>query len=445
MARPVKRIRRRAERFRGYAGRFRGHAERFRAHAGRAFVACLLMLAASLASADVCREIDARWFRQTLVDQHLSRWLSHAATESGLFRAAFDRAWNPAAKQPNDLTAQSRLVYVMVSGYELTGDRRYLEAAVRGADFLLARFSDNLHPGFVRRVDASGAIADSSKHTYGHAFAIFALAHAYRVTRDQRYREAAFRTWYTLDVFLRDPRGGFRPEAPRDFGPTSGLRTQNPVMHLFEAMLALWDATRDPVALRGAQGVGDFVLRHLLEGLPDGGAYIPEWYDGNWTGLAKGKGGTIDLGHQFEWAYLLSAGEKRGLPPLYAKAAERLLDYGLRVGYDPSVGGIFGSAEPDHVVRRSKGWWQQAELLRALMHHASLRGRSDLWPRFRQTLGFVRSEFVDEANGGWYGAPRAECVKSKCGDRQAGVGYHVTAMHREAIDLAADCRKNTVR
>ena len=402
-------------------------------------VIALLSLSAASAAGRVCSEVDAVWFRRTVVQDHLAHWLAAAPSDSGLYRSKVDREWRPAAQQRTDLTAQSRLIYAMASGFDLTGDARYLDAVRSGADFLLQHFADPMHPGFFRRVDESGRVIDDSKHTYGHAFAIFGLAHAYRVTRDKRYRESAFQTWYAMNVFLGDATGGYRPGASRDFAPNSGLRTQNPVMHLFEAMLALWDATKEPAALEGAQRVGDFVLRRLLEGLPDGGAFIAEWYDGQWVPLKRDKGGYIDLGHQFEWAYLLSAGEQRGLPSLYGLAAERLMSYGLRVGYDSTNGGTLNSAEPDHVRRTGKGWWQQAELLRALMHHAAFRGQTGLWPKYRQTLAFVRSEFVDSVNGGWYGEPRSACMKSACKNVQPGVGYHVTAMHREAIELTSAC------
>jgi uncharacterized protein YyaL (SSP411 family) len=41
----------------------------------------------------------------------------------------------------------------MVVGYETTGERRYLDVAIRGADFLLNRFPDPQHGGFFDRVD----------------------------------------------------------------------------------------------------------------------------------------------------------------------------------------------------------------------------------------------------------------------------------------------------
>jgi uncharacterized protein YyaL (SSP411 family) len=217
--------------------------------------------------------IDAAWHRHALLDGLLARWVAVAPSETGAMRSAVDRRWVAAAEQPGDLTEHARLVYAFAIGYELSQDKRYLDAADRGAEFLLAHFHDPLHGGFFTRVAADGRVIHPSKSAYGHAFALFALSHMARVTQQERYRSAALRTWQVIHTWLRNPSGGFFGDLPRDFAkpaqPQGG--SQNPVMHMFEALLALHDATQDPAALDGAKGVAEFVVYKLLVGLPDGG------------------------------------------------------------------------------------------------------------------------------------------------------------------------------
>jgi mannobiose 2-epimerase len=281
------------------------------------------------------RQIDTAWHRRSLLDDHLSRWLAVAPTDSGLFRASFTRDWKPNGTIATDLTAQSRLVYAMAIGYELTTDSRYYDAATRGADFMLTHFRDPVHGGFYRSVASDGRVLNAEKHTYGHAFALLALAHMSRIGREARFRDAALVTWKEIDRGLRDSSGGFRPEAPNDFSPTVGLRNQNPLMHMFEALLALCDATDDPIAREGASSVGNFAVYRLLQGLPDGTACIPEWYDDHWRPLpTRDAGGYIDIGHQFEWSHLLLGSDRRGLSPILSASAERLLQYAIKLGYD---------------------------------------------------------------------------------------------------------------
>lgn len=383
------------------------------------------------------KPIDAEWHRQRLIEGHLSKWLAVAPTESGLFLTAFDRQWKPTRATDGDLTGHSRLIYAMLVGYELTHDRRYLEAATRGADFLLRRFRDPVHGGYFDRVSADGKIISDVKGTYGHAFALFALSHMFRVTREEPYRVAAMSTWREINTKLRDASGGFRPQAPRDFGPAApGGRTQNPLMHLFEALLALREATGDPEALAGANSVGNFVIYQLLKGLPDGSAYIPEWYNEHWQPLPdRDKGGYTDIGHQFEWSHLLISAERLGLSGVYAATSARLLQYALKVGYDEAEGGSFNRADPDGSVNRDKYWWPQSECARALIAAAAINGQRDLWRRYEQTLALINKEFIDPANGGWRVGSAQLCQRGGCTDTQPDP-YHMTGMHLAAINAA---------
>ncbi|HQR12035.1 MAG TPA: AGE family epimerase/isomerase [Casimicrobiaceae bacterium] len=409
-------------------------------------VAAMIAMAAGIAGCDLLEsrplQPDAKWHERALVDGHLAHWLAVAPSETGFLHASVTRAWKPREQKTTDLVTQSRLIYVLLSGYEVTGDTRYLDAARRGADFLLRHFSDPVHGGLFRAVDVDGRVVSDSKHTYGHAFAIFALSHAYRVTRDERYRAAAMATWRAVQANLSDPGGGFRPEAPRDFSVgESGSRTQNPVMHLFEALLALYDATGDPDVLADARSIGDFVVDRLMHGLPDGGAYIAERYDAKWKPLPEDGGGNIELGHQFEWAFLLNSSAERGLPSVYAAVAQRLLDYAIATGYDEQSGGCFNVAYANGKVVRDKGYWQQSECLRTIMRYASLYGKPEMKRRYEQTLSLVQDELIDAANGGWYFMTRSDCTRRSCPDEQPDA-YHMTAMHREALALAARANAN---
>lgn len=381
------------------------------------------------------QRIFAEWHRQDL-QAHLSRWLTISPTPSGLLLSGFDRQWHPTAIKSGDLVSHSRLIFTMVSGYEVTGDQRYLDAAIRGTDFLLSNFKDSLRGGFFEQVDIDGKVVNSSKNTYSHAFALLALSHVARITKNEKYRAAALSAWQDINLNLRDSDGGFRPEAPRDFSPSNSLRSQNPVMHMFEALLALVDATGDPRALAGAKSVGDFVLYKLLQGQPDGGAYIPEWYDSHWKPLPnKEEGGYIDIGHQFEWSHLLFSSEVRGLSPLYSATAERLLKYALTVGYDETEGGVFNRVYPDGSIDRGKFWWEQAEALRALMVAASNTRRNDLWRRYEQTLDFTKEQLLDSTNGGWKLADKRSCESGICGNEQPEP-YHMIGMDLTALTLS---------
>lgn len=388
---------------------------------------------------EVQSRIDAQWHRRTLEKDHLEHWLKSLPTDSGFFNTAVARDWRVLDAQPGDLVAHARGIFVMAAGHELTGHPAYAAQVRQGADFMLARFRDPLHGGWLEAVNPDGSVRNSNKRLYSQAFAIFALAHAYRATGEKRYRDAALQSWHEIRLHFADRHGGFRAGMNRDFSRTTLDNSQNPLMHLFEALVELYRASDSQEAREGAEIIGRFIAYERLEGLPDGSARIPELYDADWKPLPGTRGGRIDIGHQFEWAYLFSAAAEAGLNPVYAGVADRLLSYAVANGLPAGEAGAIASLTPEGKSDRQHGYWQQAEALRALMHHAAVRGRDDLWGRVTQLTDYIRSEFLDDRNGGWTPAPRSTCEKSGCPDRQPD-GYHMTTMHLEAIRLAGQKR-----
>jgi mannose/cellobiose epimerase-like protein (N-acyl-D-glucosamine 2-epimerase family) len=209
------------------------------------------------------------------------------------------------------------------------------------------------------------------------------------------------------------------------------------MMHLFEALLALHDATGSREVRNDAKALADAIFTRLYQ---EQGGYLPEFYDSEWKPLIAEKRGHIDLGHQFEWAFLLSRAVEKGFPKQYLKTGRRLLDFGMKHAWDPEAGGIYSRSSYDSVVvREPKMWWQQAEHLRAVSHYAALRGRSDLWPAFDKSLDFVKRNFMDSEYGGWYfdydpARPREEKRTHKGLPTQ--IGYHVVGFYAEGLRLS---------
>ncbi len=388
------------------------------------------------ASGDVRDHIDTEWFRQTLA-RETENWLRAAVTPNGFFQVKLDREWRAVGDQAATLTSQNRQIYVMATGYELTRDRQYQAALTHGADFLLANSRDSQHGGMLFTVSPDGKVLDDRKDCYGHSFAIFGLSHAARVTRDEKYRQAALETWSEMKKNLRDQAGFFKPGTTRDFSEVRGTNSQNPMMHLFEALLALHDATGSREVYQDAEAhVNAMFSKGSGQLFEERAGYLPEVYDAQWKPLPASKCGRVDLGHQFEWAYLLSHAVEKNFPQRYLGIGERLLEYGMRVAYDAGTGGIFSVGDYEgNAVREPKGWWQQCELLRALMHYAVLRKRPDLWEPFHQSLEFVKRNFMDSEHGGWYFSHDPGNPSRRAG--QAGYGYHVCGMYDEALRLAA--------
>jgi len=375
------------------------------------------------------KDFDFDWFRTFLLDDLLPHWLEAAVTDEGLFHAQLDRQWRRVGEPVGTAVSQTRLLYNFAMGYDLTGDDAYLRAVESGARFLLEKFKDTEHGAWFHSVGPGGAVVDDHKDAYDLAFIIFGLSHAFRVTKVETFRAGISEAWEILNSRFRDEHGGIMRRLTRDFRPDEERRTQNPTMHLFEALLAAGEV--EPAMYQEAEQVGRFVLGRLMHW--DGQPCVPELYDLGWNELPADRGGYVCVGHQFEWAYLLSSAVERGLPGWWLAPATDLLQFGLRVGYDLRDGGILNAATPaGKILSADKGWWEQCEGIRAMMRHAVLHGRDDLWEPLAKSARFVRKNYVDHTHGGWYSSAAPDGAHKGGGFK---VDYHVVGMCVEAIRL----------
>jgi len=206
------------------------------------------------------------------LEQHLVRracWRFAALRPPGCCQAAFDREWVliPDTGHPT-LTTQSRLIFTMVGGFEAPGERHYLDVAVRGADFCSAVSTIPCMVGRSRRVDADGKVINPGKENLQPCLWRFS-----RLVSDwtRVIKEELFRMGCVLSACVTSTSESERfqrripPEAPRDSAHRDSLRTQNPVMQMFEALLAPGQMPRATHRLAGAQSVGNFVLYKLCK------------------------------------------------------------------------------------------------------------------------------------------------------------------------------------
>lgn len=362
----------------------------------------------------------------------LSRWLAAADRPDGLFHAALDRQWQPVGKTVGTLVSQSRLLYNFAIGYQVTGQEAYLDAVRRGSHCLLDRFFDGQNGGWNWSAGPDG-VEDDSKNAYGHAFVIFGLSHAWTVTKEPVLLEAAIETIKVMETSFRDRLGGYRWYLTNDFRDAKDVRSQNPMMHLFEALLALSRVEgAEDFALAQAEELAEWIFTELFR---PGEGCLPERYTLQWQPLEADPDGSVDVGHQFEWAYLLSRAVEAGLGQQYLQTAGRLLEYGLKHGLDATGGGIYSNASFDGTITHpAKSWWQQAEAARALLHHAVRRGRDDCRAPFDLMMEFIRGKMVDPEYGGWFQTYPADERAMNKGSAWK-VDYHVTGLCHEPVRL----------
>lgn len=372
----------------------------------------------------------ASWFVRDLTDRLLPLWLEKAPRENGFFFSQFDREWNPKEVDEGTLVSQSRLIYTMAAGYARTGDQRYRTAAEKGIEFLEAHFRDSEAPGYIWSCRSDGALVDEAKHSYGHSFVIYAYANAASMLGNGEYGDRAKRVWDEYREGFGHADGGYYHVMTRNFVPSGEPLSQNPMMHLFEALVCLGSLAGHEAVLRDAGGLADFIINRLID-VKTG--FLPELFNASWLPIKESDGNRVDVGHAFEWGFLLSDAVRRGLPKRFLSYAHQFLDAGLTLGFDRERGLVFSPASLDgEKVKRTNSYWEQCEALRTLFHFAALRDRPELSANFDILAGFVRAHYIDEEHGGWYTTitPKGTPSDTKKGGIYK-LDYHQTSMTLE--------------
>jgi mannose/cellobiose epimerase-like protein (N-acyl-D-glucosamine 2-epimerase family) len=264
---------------------------------------------------------------------------------------------------------QARQIYVFshakILGLMPEGDR----IAEQGVDFVMRHgFPDGIACGVVHSFDRDGTVHDAKRDTYDHAFLLFALSWYHRASGDTQVRDTILALGEAIWAILRHPGGaGFVV----DDGGTDELH-QNPHMHLFEAVLAAFDATGEAIFLDRARELFELFRTRMFD--PVSGV-LREFYDAHWQPAVGEKGQIVEPGHHAEWVWLLKWYADRAGEPLCNEAA-RLYDFARAHGR--SGPGVLLCDEvwtDGRVKKASTRSWPQTEAIKAEVAMAEARGK----------------------------------------------------------------------
>ena len=358
----------------------------------------------------------AEELHQHLIGSLLPLWRDHGVDpQQDGFVAQIEPGRRPRLEDPRRLLVQVRQIYVFTLGSLAGGPAWMDELASRGVDVLLRDFWDEEHGGFFLSTSASGAPIDRVKDLYAHSFVLLAMA-ARHAAGDLRALTLAERTLALLEEHLADDvHGGFLEAADADWTPRTGLRRQNPHMHLFEAALALAEQERDgPWTLLAQRLLALFEGRHVdvERGL------LREYFEDDWKQREDERGLVTEPGHHFEWVWLLHEYARICDEERVLSLAAALFDRGIGVGIDAEHGGVYDEVDVDGaVLRDSKRLWPQTEYLKAL----AVRGDLD---ELRRALDWCWDRYVDPETGGWREQLRRDGTPSSTRMNATSV-YHV--------------------
>ncbi len=235
------------------------------------------------------------WYRRDA----LPLWLQHGYDDAcGGFYETLDFSGSGVSGQPRRVRVQARQIHTFtqsaIRGWAPEGEA----LAAKGFDYVLANACpDGGARGCVHLLSDSGAILDDRRDLYDQAFLLLACASRWEAAQDRRALTLAERTVSFLDRELASPHGGWMESDQYEMP-----RRQNPHMHLFEAFMALYDATGDDSYQDYATSIHGLFNRHFFDASK---GILREFFDEKLVVLDSAKGKIIEPGHMMEWVWLL--------------------------------------------------------------------------------------------------------------------------------------------
>lgn len=331
---------------------------------------------------------------------------------------------------PIRLMVQARQVHV----YALAARRGWYEPALPLVERAFRSMQRDYHrrdgrDGWAFSIMRDGKIADPVRDLYAHAFVLLAVASYVDATGKSAALTIADETLAFLDANLLAPQGGGYVEAvPR----RAGYRRQNPHMHLFEALLALWECSQQSRYLERAEEL--FVLLKSRFFQSGSGALIEYFDDG--LRPASGLDGTVvEPGHHYEWCWLLRKFERVTGRQDPGSLVDALYAHADRNGFDPEglvVDEIFADGTPK---TRSRRLWPMTEAIKCNLVEGA-RGRTGCLDKAAVLTGLLSARFLEPAlQGGWIDRLDAD-GRPICGLVPASSLYHVMGAIDELHQVA---------
>ena len=350
------------------------------------------------------------------VRNHLERkilpfWESLKDEENGGFFGAMDNHLILNRTADKGCVLNSRILWTFSTAARQLGSDEYRQYADHAMDFF-RRFEDPVNGGVYWSVTFDGRPADTTKHTYCQAFAIYGLAAYYRLTGKKEALDKAMNLFRIIEGQCKDEQG-YLEALKADFSPESNeklsengvmaSRTMNTLLHVVEAYTELHRACQDAqVMIAVVEG-----LNQILEGI-----YNPEkrrmevFFDGDFRPILDMQ----SYGHDIEGSWLIWDAAERFLRPegrepwrkmcldLLESATDRAFtDHGLH--YEVVDGD----------VNTTRAWWPQAEAMLGF-EFGWRETRDTVWlKRMRTQWDYIQRTVVDPREGSeWFNELRED-------------------------------------
>jgi len=306
------------------------------------------------------------------------------------------------------LVGTCRFIYNYATAAMVFDEEHYRDAARHGLAFLQQhhRQADGGYAWVLNGHD----IEDGARHCYGHAFVLLAVSAAAKAgvndalpLIEEVYALLEDRFWEAdqqlyVDVIHEG-----------DWNAIDPYRGQNANMHMCEAMLAAYEATRNVNYLDRAHQLARKICVDLAS-KTDG--LIWEHYRSDWSvdwdynrddpkNLFRPYG--YLPGHLVEWTKLLITLNRHRPEHWMTERARELFANAVGKAWDQDKGGLHYTIGPDGtILDTDRYYWVMSEAIAAAALLGAETGDSDYWRWYDDFWGYSERSLIDHKYGGWF-------------------------------------------
>ncbi|MFV0402244.1 MAG: AGE family epimerase/isomerase [Oscillospiraceae bacterium] len=339
-------------------------------------------------------------------------WKGLRDNEYGGFYGFMDFDLNLDKKAVKGGILNSRILWFFSSAAMALEDKSLLEEARHAYKFLTDVMLDKENGGVYWSVGYDGAPADTTKHTYNQAFAVYALSAYYDASRDEEALKHSWDIFHLIEGKCTDEFGyleAFDREfnaLPNDKLSGNGLmaeKTMNTLLHVLEGYSNLFRSTGDKRVEAAMERIFGIVLTKV---------YNPAlrrqevFFDREMNSL----GNIHSFGHDIEASWLLDWGaamlsDQTLAQRVYAMTSElaketKLLAYDENSLWNERAGGVDDT---------NRIWWVEAEAVLGFLNEARKNPEdTSFMEAARDTLAYIQKYIVDPRPGSeWFGRVNA--------------------------------------
>ena len=298
----------------------------------------------------------------------------------------------------------NRIIWFFSNAYMLLKDETLLDEAKHAYEFMQKYCIDREKGGVYWSVQYDGVPADTTKHTYNQAFAVYALCAYYEASDDKEALQTAMELSRLIESRCMDE-VGYLEAFDRDFvevdndklseNGVMAQKTMNTLLHVFEAYTELYRLS------------GDSKIKERLEWILD--TFADQVYN---PGLHRQEvffdremHSILDLhsfGHDIETTWLIDRGlEVLGDEKYREKMMPMLYDMIDQVYQKAFDGHSLANECEKGVVDETRTWWVQAETIVGFLNAYKLMPeKKEYLEAAKAQWEFIKEHVIDKRPGG---------------------------------------------